>query len=164
MRKITGLLAAGVLLLAACGDDDDNADTAAASATEQDDTDATATGVQNDAADEIIQQADSASLDPDEDCIREKAANLSDEDAQKIVDAGSSDTPDLSAAGVAIVAETMTCVSSDEMMDQVIENLPESVDGDCVRDKIKDIDFGAIFESGTLPPEVDQAVSDCGTG
>ena len=164
MRKITGLLAVGVLFLAACGDDDDNADDTAAAATADDDTAATATGVQNDAADEIIQQADDGDLDPDEDCIREKAARLSDEDAQMIVDAGSSDTPDLSPEGLAIVGETMTCVSGDAMMDQVIENLPENVDGDCVRDKIKDVDFGAIFESGTLPPEVDEAVTECGTG
>ena len=165
MRKITGLLAAGVLFLAACGDDDDDAaDNAAATATAEDDT-ATATGVQNDAAEELIKQADDGNLDPDEGCIREKAANLSDEDAQKIVDAGSSsDTPELSAAGLAIVAETMSCVSTDEMMNQVIEGLPENVDADCVRDKLEDIDFGAIFESGSLPPEVDQAVSDCGTG
>jgi len=144
------LIAASVLFVAACGgNDDDNA---------------TATGVQNDAADEIIKQANDGNFDPDEACIREKAAKLSDEDAQKIVDAGSSDTPDLSAEGLAIVGETASCLSSDAMMNQIIESLPEGVDGDCVRDKLKDIDFGAIFETGTTPPEVDQAINDCGTG
>ena len=160
MRKITGLLAVSVLCLAACGDDDDDN----ASATQNDNGAATATGVQNDAADELIKQADDGDLDPDEGCFREKAANLSDEDAQKIVDAGSSDTPELSPAGLAIVGETMTCVSGDAMMDSIIESLPEGVDGDCVRDKLKDVDFGEIFTSGTTPPEVDQAVTDCGTG
>jgi len=58
----------------------------------------------------------------------------------------------------------MTCVSSDAMMDSIIEGLPEGADGDCVRDKLKDADFGAIFETGTLPPELEQAVTDCGTG
>jgi hypothetical protein len=167
MRRITGLVAASVLFLAACGgDDDDNAgsaqsETATATA---DANGGSASGVQNDAANEIIDQADTANLDPDEGCIRDKAANLSDEDAQKIVDAGSSDTPDLSPAGLAIVAETMSCVSESAMLDQIIESLPEGVDGDCVRDKLKDLDFGAIFESGTTPPEVDQAKSECGTG
>ena len=154
MRKITGLLAVSVLCLAACGDDDDDDANG----------DATATGVQADAADEIISQADDGDLDPDEDCIRDKAAGLSDEDAQKIVDAGSSDEPDLSPEGLAIVGETMSCVSGDAMMDSIIESLPEGVDGDCVRDKLKDVDFGAIFTSGTTPPEVEDAVTECGTG
>jgi hypothetical protein len=161
MRKLTGLLAASVLFVAACGgDDDDNA----AGTTSDNTATATATGVQNAAADEIVKQADSGNLDPDENCIREKAAKLSDDDAQKIVDAGSSGTPDLSPEGIAIVAQTMTCVSADKMLDQVVEDLPEGVDADCVRDKLKDTDFGAIFQSGTLPPEVDQAINDCGTG
>jgi hypothetical protein len=147
MRKITALLAASVLLVAACGGDDDSAG-----------------GVQDDAADELIQQANDANLNPDESCIRDKAANLSDEDAQKIVDSGTSDAPDLSPEGVTVVAEAMSCVSSEAMLDSIIEGLPEGVDGDCVRDKLKDADFGAMFESGTMPPEVEQAMSDCGTG
>ena len=148
MRKITALVAASVLLVAACGGDDDDS----------------AGGIQNDAADELIQQADDANLDPDEGCIRDKAANLSDEDAQNIVDTGTSDTPDLSPEGAGIVAEAMSCISGDAMLDSIIESLPEGVDGDCVRDKLKDADFGAIFESGTMPPELEQAVTDCGTG
>ena len=162
MRKITGLLAAGVLFLAACGDDDDNADDNAA-ATEQDGG-ATATGVQADAADELIKQADDGNLDPDEDCIREKAAGLSDEDAQKIVDAGGGDTADLSPAGLAIVGEATTCLSADAFMDSIIESLPEGADADCVRDKLKDADFGAIMESGSMPPELNEAMTDCGAG
>ena len=165
MRKITGLLAAGVLFFAACGDDDDDADDATAAATADDNDDAEATGVQADAADEIIQQAEDENLDPDEGCIREKAAGLSDEDAQKIVDAGgSSDTPDLSAAGLAIVGETTTCLSGDAMIDSIVEGLPENVDADCVRDKLQDADFGAIMESGTMPPELNDAMTECSTG
>jgi hypothetical protein len=58
----------------------------------------------------------------------------------------------------------MSCVSGEAMLDSIIESLPEGVDADCVRDKLKDADFGAIFESGTMPPELEQAVTDCGTG
>jgi hypothetical protein len=148
MRRITALLASSVLLVAACGGDDDDS----------------AGSVQNDAADELIQQADDANLDPDESCIRDKAAGLSDEDAQKIVDTGSSDTPELSPEGMTIMADAMSCVSGQAMLDSIIEGLPEGVDGDCVREKLKDADFGAIFESGTMPPELEQAVTDCGTG
>jgi hypothetical protein len=162
MRKITGLLAAGVLFLAACGDDDDNADDTAV-ATEQDDGGAAATGVQADAAEEIIRQADEGNLDPDEDCIREKAAGLTDEDAQKIVDAGS-DTPDLSPEGLAIVGSATTCLSGDAFIDSIVEGLPEDADADCVREKLQDADFGAIMETGTMPPELEQAVTDCGAG
>jgi hypothetical protein len=147
MRRITALLASSVLLVAACGGDDDSAG-----------------GVQSDAAEELIRQADDANLDPDESCIRDKAAGLSDEDAQKIVDTGSSDTPELSPEGMTIMADAMSCVSGQAMLDSIIEGLPEGVDGDCVRDKLKDADFGAIFESGTMPPELEQAVTDCGTG
>jgi len=174
MRKITGLFAASVLVLAACGgDDDDNAasspaDTATVAtttttATSTNGTAGTASGAQNAAADEIIKQADSANLNPDENCIRDKTAQLSDEDALKVVDAGSSDTPDLSPAGLAIVAQTMTCVSADKMLDELVKDLPTGVDANCVRDKLKNIDFGAIFTSQTLPPEVDQTMSECTT-
>src|SRR4051794_36587037 len=176
MRKITGLLAASVLLLAACGDDDDNAGSATSDAataattatttattTGSASTSGSASGVQNAAADEIIKQADSGNLNPDENCIREKTANLSDEDAQKIVDSGSSDTPDLSPAGLAIVAQTMTCVSADKMLDELVKDLPTGVDANCVRDKLKNADFSAIFTSQTLPPEIEQAMSDCTT-
>jgi len=162
MRKITGLLAASVLFVAACGGDDD--DNAAGTQSDNGSATATATGVQNDAADELIKQADDGNLDPDEGCIREKAAKLSDDDAQKIVDADSSDTPDLSPAGFAILGETASCLSGDAMINQLVEGLPEGVDADCVREKLKDVDFGAILETGTRPPAVDQAINDCGTG
>jgi hypothetical protein len=161
MRKITGLLAAGVLFLGACGDDDDNADDTATAA-EQGGGE-TATGVQADAADELIQQADDGNLDPDEDCIREKASGLTDEDAQKIVDAGG-DTADLSPAGLAIIGQAATCLSADAFMNSIIESLPEGADADCVRDKLKDADFGAMMETGSMPPELEQAMTDCGAG
>ena len=50
------------------------------------------------------------------------------------------------------------------MINQLVEGLPEGVDADCVREKLKDVDFGAILETGTRPPAVDQAINDCGTG
>ena len=93
MRRITAVLASSVLLLAACGGDD-----------------STGGSAQDAAADELIQQANDQDLQPDEGCIRDKAAKLSDEDAQKIVDAGE-ESPDLSPEGLAIQGEAMTCVS-----------------------------------------------------
>ena len=110
MRKITGLLAASVLFVAACGDDDDD----------------TAGGVQNDAADELVQQMEDEDIDADESCVREAFADMSDEDAQKIVDAGSDETPDLSPEGLAIATQaTTSCVSGEDLLDSFIESLPE---------------------------------------
>lgn len=158
MRKIMALLAASVLLVAACGGDDD--DSAGGDSAGGDD----ASGVQADAADELIQQAEDGNLDPDEDCIRDKASGLSDEDAQKIVDAGTSATPELTPEGDAIVTQALTCLSTDAMLDSIIESLPEGIDGDCVRDKLEGIDFGAMLQSGSMPPDVEQAITECGTG
>ena len=163
MRRITALLAASALVLAACGDDDD--DDAQASATASAEDDDTATGVQADAADELIRQMDDENVDADEDCIHSAFADMSDDDAQKIVDAGSGDAPDLSPEGLAIVTKaTADCASGEDMIDSIIESLPENVDGDCVRDKLKDADFGDIVSSGTLPPELEDAVKECSTG
>jgi hypothetical protein len=149
MRKITALLASSVLLVAACGgDDDDNAG-----------------GVQDDAADEFIQQMKDGDVDPDEECVHTAFADMSDDDAQRIVDAGSDETPDLSPEAMAIVTEaTASCASSEDLINSVLEDLPEGVDADCVREKLADANFGDIASSGTVPPELADAITECGTG
>ena len=150
MRRITALLATSVLLFAACGDDDDDDD---------------AGGVQAEAADEFIDQMRDEDVDPDEECVRTAFADMSDDDAQRIVDAGSDETPDLSPEAMAIVTEaTTSCASSEDLIDSIIENLPEGIDGDCVRDRLADADFDEMISSGTMPPEVEEAVTECGAG
>ena len=149
MRRITALLATSVLLFAACGDDDDD----------------DAGGVQAEAADEFIDQMRDEDVDPDEECVRTAFADMSDDDAQAIVDAGSDETPDLSPEAMAIVTEaTTSCASSEDLIDSIIENLPEGIDGDCVRDRLADADFDEMISSGTMPPEVEEAVTECGAG
>ena len=149
MRKITALLASSVLLVAACGGDDDDS----------------AGAVQNDAADEFIQQMKDEDINPDEECVRTAFADMSDDDAQRIVDAGSGEAPELSPEAMGIVTEaTTSCASSEDLLNSIIESLPEGVDADCVRDKLADADFGDMMASGTLPPEIEQAITDCGTG
>ena len=148
MRRITALLATSVLLFAACGDDDDDAG-----------------GVQAQAADEFIDQMKDGDVDPDEECVRTAFADMSDDDAQAIVDAGSDETPDLSPEAMAIVTEaTASCASTEDLLDTIIEDLPEGVDGDCVRDLLADAEFGDIISSGTMPPEVAEAITECGAG
>ena len=149
MRKITALLASSVLLVAACGGDDDDS----------------AGGVQNDAADEFIQEMKDSDVTPDEECVRTAFADMSDDDAQRIVDAGSDENPDLSPEAMAIVTEaTASCASSEDLLNTIIEALPEGIDGDCVRDKLAGFDFGDVVSSGSLPPEVEQAMTECGAG
>jgi hypothetical protein len=149
MRKITALLASSVLLVAACGGDDDDS----------------AGGVQNDAADEFIQQMKDGDINPDEECVHTAFADMSDDDAQRIVDAGSGEAPELSPEAMAIVTEaTTSCASSEDLLNTIIEALPEGIDGDCVRDKLAGVDLGDLASSGTMPPEVEQAMTECGAG
>ena len=149
MRRITALMATSVLLFAACGDDDDD----------------DAGGVQAEAADEFIDQMRDEDVDPDEECVRTAFTDMSDDDAQAIVDAGSDETPDLSPEAMAIVTEaTTSCASSEDLIDSIIENLPEGIDGDCVRDRLADADFDEMVSSGTMPPEVEEAITECGAG
>ena len=149
MRRITALMATSVLLFAACGDDDDD----------------DAGGVQAEAADEFIDQMRDEDVDPDEECDHTAFADMSDDDAQRIVDAESDETPDLSPEAMAIVTEaTTSCASSEDLLDSIIESLPEGIDGDCVRDRLEDADFDEIVSSGTMPPEVEEAITECGAG
>ncbi|HZI45096.1 MAG TPA: hypothetical protein VFD53_07745 [Ilumatobacter sp.] len=149
MRRITALMATSVLLFAACGDDDDD----------------DAGGVQAEAADEFIDQMRDEDVDPDEECVHTAFADMSDDDAQRIVDAESDETPDLSPEAMAIVTEaTTSCASSEDLLDSIIESLPEGIDGDCVRDRLEDADFDEIVSSGTMPPEVEEAITECGAG
>jgi hypothetical protein len=149
MRRITALMATSVLLFAACGDDDDD----------------DAGGVQAEAADEFIDQMRDEDVDPDEESVHTAFADMSDDDAQRIVDAESDETPDLSPEAMAIVTEaTTSCASSEDLLDSIIESLPEGIDGDCVRDRLEDADFDEIVSSGTMPPEVEEAITECGAG
>jgi hypothetical protein len=66
---------------------------------------------------------------------------------------------------MAIVTEaTTSCASSEDLLDSIIESLPEGIDGDCVRDRLEDADFDEIVSSGTMPPEVEEAITECGAG
>ena len=128
MRKITALLASSVLLVAACGDDDDDRRRRRARTTPPTSS---------------FEQMKDGDVDPDEECVHTAFADMSDDDAQRIVDAGSDETPDLSPEAMAIVTEaTTSCASSEDLLDSIIESLPEGIDGDCVRDRLEDADFG----------------------
>lgn len=147
MRAMTAVLACAVLALAACGGDDDDAG-----------------GAQGEVADRLLDEAADQDLALDESCVRDKASQLSDEDAQKLLDAEDDEDPDLSPEGEQVTAELFSCVSVDAFIDQVVSSLPEGVDAECVREKLQGIDLGAFAEGGQAPPEFSAAMVECVSG
>lgn len=145
---LTATLAAGLLVLAACGDDDDGA-----------------SGVQGEAASQAIEAAQAEGLALDEGCVNDLAAQLSDEDAQAIIDAGPDGDADLSPEGQALTAELLTCVDQDELIDVFIQGLEESgqeVDENCVRENLEGVDLSSALGSEDEPPaELINAVFEC---
>ena len=141
MRRLVAALAGGLLVLAACGDGGGN---------------------QDQAADMLIEGAEDEGIEIDEDCVRDKASQLSDEDAQKIIDAEDSDeTPDLSPEGLALTAEVVSCVPRDAMIDQILGDLPEGIDGDCVRQALEGVDLSEFVANGEAPEEFISAMTEC---
>jgi hypothetical protein len=120
-------------------------------------------GDQGEVADKLLEAADDAGIELEADCVKEKAAKLSDDDAQKILDAGENDDPDLSPEGEALTAELFSCVSQDAFIDQITANLPEGVDADCVRDQLEGMDMASLAE-GADSAELGAAMASCVSG
>ena len=103
-KRILTATAAATLLLAACGGDDSGGDSP-----------------QDQVADMMIdalnEEFESEDLEDvatlDEDCVRDATGELSDEDAQKIVDAGPDGDPDLSTSAEEAAASLLECVEID---------------------------------------------------
>jgi hypothetical protein len=154
--------------MTACGGDDDEADegTAAADtagAVTDDGDDGDGGENQNDAADIFIEQAEAAGIETDEDCVREKAEKLSDADAQAIVDAGDDGSPELSPEGEALSIQLASCISTEDLIEEVLSSLPEGIDEDCVREAMEGVDLSNLA-SGETPPEFAAAIAECVTG
>lgn len=129
-KFLTGTLAIGLLLAtAACGSDEKSSDTTTAAAetvvsTADTATDDTATDdsvtaetaaaggtPQEQVLAQTITQLTGLGFEFDEDCLAEQIEQLSDEDAQKIVDAGDGGSPDVSPAAEAIGSALEGCVT-----------------------------------------------------
>jgi hypothetical protein len=159
--------------MTACGGDDDEADdgTAAADtagAVTDDGDEGEGDGGdggenQNEAADIFIEQAEAAGIETDEDCVREKAEKLSDADAQAIVDAGDDGSPQLSPEGEALSIELASCISTEDLIEEVLSSLPEGIDEDCVREAMEGVDLSNLA-GGETPPEFAAAIGECVTG
>lgn len=97
--------AATVLALSACGGDDDGGGGSAQSQVAD---------MMIDALNESFSQEGVEGIELDEDCVRDAVAELSDDDAQKILDAGPDDEPEGLSEEAEGAAEQLTeCFSFD---------------------------------------------------
>jgi len=181
-KKLITMIAAGALVLAACGSDSDGSDSGAtdtsatdtsatdSSASDTSDTDSSASAgdVQAQAADAAIASAKQNGIDLDADCVNELASQLSDEDAQAIVDAGGEGGAEVSDEGTAIGSQLLSCAGNEQIIEALIAEMKTSgqeFDEQCVRDGLKDIDLAGLVASaegeGGTPEEVVNAVFGC---
>ena len=145
-KTIMSALAAATLVLAACNSDDGGA-----------------SGVQGEAAQQAIDEAADEGVELDEGCVNDLAKELSDEDAQAIVDAGPDGDSDLSEAGEATTAELFSCIDPDALVD-LFEGMLESgedIDEDCVREALEGIDLTGVINGEDPSTELITAVVGC---
>lgn len=135
MRSATTRLAAvGVVavLLAACGGDDGGG------------------SVQDEVADEFLSEMSDADVEFDEDCVRDAIGEMSDDDAQAVLDSVEDDSaPDIGPEAVGVATDVMSCADmgaiADQMIDQLVDEMGEdNVDADCLRDAVDDFDPAEI--------------------
>jgi hypothetical protein len=191
-KKLITMIAAATLVFAACGSDSDDG----ASEAEEDATETSATSgdvqeeaanttddieedaeedgadtpgdLQGEAAETLIAATEGGGIELDPACVSDLTAQLSDEDAQEIVDARAESDADVSAEGTAIVGRLLGCADNDQLIDVFIEQLQaagQEFDEACVREGLQDVDLAEIAasqddQSGTQE-EAMSAVFDC---
>jgi len=107
-------------------------------------------GDQGEVADLLIESAAEEGLELDKDCVNDVADKLSDEDAEKMVEAGVDGDADISPEAEALAFEMISCLDADSLVDSMIEEMGDEVDADCMRDVLKDVDPAALA-TGDLP-------------
>ena len=120
-----------------------------------------ASGTQGEVADLMLEEAEKEGIELDEDCVQDVAGKLSDDDAQKLLDAGVDGDPELSDAGEDLATEMVGCLDTDALVDQLIAPLVEemgedNVDVDCLKDALKDVDL-----SNPEDASIGSAMIDC---
>jgi hypothetical protein len=168
------MLAVGALALAACGDDD-TADDApdvpmGGSTAETAGADIGGTsgggvvGVRGQVARLAIEAAAVEGLELDAGCVDQLAAQLTDDDARALVDAGIDGVPALSAHGDALTAQLLTCVDEEALVDLFVDGLEQSgeaFDEACVRANLDDVDLGEARGEDESSRDLLGAVVDC---
>jgi hypothetical protein len=100
------------------------------------------------AVDQLLQIEEEEGIAFDRECIEDKAAELSDDDAAAIAAAGPDGDVELSEAGQLLTLELYNCIDNDAMVELLIQELGaagDDVDEDCVRDALDGVDIGALF-------------------
>lgn len=99
-------------------------------------------GAQGEVADLFIELAGDEGIELDRSCVEDAAEGLSDDDAQKIVDAGVDGDPDVSADAEAVGSQMFNCVDVGSYVDNIVGQFDgdESVDGDCLRSALSEVD------------------------
>jgi hypothetical protein len=146
-KSIGATIAVAALVLAACGSDGDGG----------------ASGVQGEAADAAMALAADEDFELDESCVNDIAKQLSDEDAQAIVDSGGGDA-DLSPEGAALSLQLLGCIDGDALVDQFIAGMTadgQEVDEDCVRENLEGYDLAEVAASGQPSDEMVAALIPC---
>jgi len=139
--KIRVLVAAGaaLVLVTACSGDDDGG----------------SGGKQGEVADMVLEEMEGEGVTMDEECVRDAAGELSDEDAQKVLDAGpGGDDSELSPEAAAAAAELVNCIDTDVLVDEIVEDLvenvgTENVDVECLKDALRDVDMANLDSDDT---------------
>ena len=147
--RLSATISIVALALAACGGDDDGG---------------SGSGPQGEVADMVIEDMEAEGFVVDEECVRDATGELSDDDAQALVDAGpEGDAGDLGADAEEAAAAVAGCIDSDQMVDAVIDDMvaemgEENVDADCIKEALDGVDLATMDESD---PAVMTAVLDC---
>ena len=113
---------------------------------------------------QAIDQAADEGVELDEGCVNDLAEDLSDEDAQAIVDAGPDGNPDLSDAGQSTTVELLNCIDPDALVDLFIEGMLESgedIDEDCMREALEGTDLTGVINGEDPSTELITAVVEC---
>lgn len=123
-KTITATIAAATLVLAACG---------SSSSGGGDD--------QSQVADELMKLAEDQGFELDRDCVEDNAGDLSDDDAQKIVDAGVDGDVELSEEGDAVGDRIFTeCVDAASYIESFVNEFAEgddSIDAECMKQELE---------------------------
>ncbi len=107
-------------------------------------------GKQGEVADMFIDLASDEGVELDRGCVEDAAARLSDDDAKAIVDAGTDGDADLSPEADAVGDSIFNCVDVGSYVDLMVEQFSDddSVDAECLREKLSEMTTAAEIEEG----------------
>jgi hypothetical protein len=119
-------------------------------------------GAQSEAAQQTIDAAKTAGFDLNEGCVNDIASQLSDDDAQAIVDAGPDGDPDVSTEGSALANQLAGCLSQEDLLDEFIIGMKadgQAFDEACVRENLKNFDLRALAAQGNNAAPTDELLA-----